>query len=238
MQIKEIIASITDTEIEQNTKFWRAVVPTTIEQIQNCYIFAFLSIRSSWRQNVKGFDLWGHGKILKIANAVLATPDDDPTRDAKFAALEAMVEAARSGLEENRTKGVISLADASKNNPNLLLKQEGQTWEKYRRSLIKNIFFLGMAKSSFVSELLYPETSEIVCFDVQMHKMLGMQHLTIGKRRYRELEKEWVSECKDRGVAPAIARHIVWSRELPSGNCSDWANSLDFTGVAAKEAFN
>lgn len=233
MTVKELIDSITDEEIKQYNQYWDILKPTTDEQFQNCLVFAFLSIRTTWRMNVAGFNTWGNGKIISIVQAVNNTPDSDPTKPAKVAALNAMIEALQTGLQLRKITSVKSFVALLEEDKEFFKKKETETWRKYRDRLAASIDWLGITKASFAIELMYPDTSEVICLDSRMMKLLGLKGLHASSSKYKKIEAEWLAACKEKGVAPAIARHIVWSRESPSGNCTDWADCLDSSGTAS-----
>lgn len=233
MKVSTIVASITDEEIEKYTKYWKLLKPITHQQISNCFIFAFLSIRTTWRKNVHGFELWGNDKIINIVKAVHNTPDEDPTKEAKVRTLNAMVAALQTGLQGQKLSSVQSFLELTKDDFNAVLKKEDESWDTYRNRISDAIRYLGITKSSFAIELLYPDEAGVVCIDTRMVNMFGYKGMHLGPKKYREIEKEWVAYSETRGVAPAIARHIVWSRESPSGNCTDWSNCLDTAGTAS-----
>lgn len=243
MTVNEIISTITDTEIEQYNKYWEVLKPKDEVQFHNCFVFSFLSIRTTWQKNVHGFELWGNNKILDIVQAVMDTPDDDPAKPAKIEVMEAAADALQTGLQVKKILSVKSylkncyrtdLIDGVPVKAYDFKKKEDESWDKYRSRITKAIDHLGITKASFAIELMYPFESELICLDSRMLKMMKLEKMKLGKRDYKNIEKLWKDECTRKGVSPAIARHIVWSRDNPGGNCTTWANCLDTTGTAAQ----
>ena len=78
--------------------------------------------------------------------------------------------------------------------------------------------------SLLVMEMLNPAGAQIFCLDthaLQWYGLSGSAKLT--PEIYRLVESHWVKICRDQGVPPALARHVVWDLRQGRTLSSYWS---------------
>jgi hypothetical protein len=202
--------SILDTEIVEYSKYWNSVAPKNVSEIFQRWLFAFMSVHTSWRSNVTGY--------LAIRNWWEWLNNNDE--------LERRIIASGAGLHKNRTKFISTFAQAFWTNPDFYVKQEDETWVEFRDKLVDATLGLGMAKVSFSIEMVYSQTAEVTCMDTHLFQLFGLDQ-TKDSKQYHAMEQHWIEMCKMWNVSSYVARCIWWDRNQGYTDSRYWSFCLE-----------
>jgi hypothetical protein len=191
----DFIRSVGRDDVARYVKYWATLVPWTARDVWLRWVFAFMSIRTTWPLNVKGYV------------AVKNLPDPF-TRDQLIRA----VVSSGVGLHTIRVRGLWDFTKTYKERPGRYYPLPGESMSACRDRLAATTFGIGAAKTSFVFEMCYPLTCGVVCLDTHVLRLYGRTGDTPSARLYHKLEDHWRRACNKQGVPPAIARHIYWDR--------------------------
>lgn len=184
---------------------WLGVAPVSQEDFFRRWLFAYASIQTGWARNVV------------IYNAL---KDLDWVGDKEH--LYDLLVDTGAGMHNGRTKNISAFADDFWNDPAAFYGRPGESWADYRKRLMQRIPGMGMAKTSFVLEMTWPTTAEVICIDTHILQLYGCEPGRLSRATYKELEKHWVSTCEEQGLAPAIARAIYWDDNQGYENSEYW----------------
>lgn len=205
-KVEEFFRTLNSKEITTYKEYWGRLVPENDVERFKRYIFSFLSVHSTWENNVKSYNLlknwtewFNRPEILK----------------------EKLIES-KVGLFNNRTKFIQEFSEKYWNNPDTFKKSDDENWASYRNRLEKLILGLGFAKTSFAIELLYPNRAEVACTDVHIYRMYGLSQKRDMKQG-SEIEKHFVQMSKLWNCPPAIARGVLWDRLQNKPSPAYWA---------------
>jgi hypothetical protein len=209
-QAEDFFASITDSERESQSSYWEPLQPINDSEIFQRFLFAFMSVHTSWKSNISGY------KLIKNWWEWINQWD----------ILDSRIKESGAGLYNNRVRFIKDFTQRYWSNPCFYKKAKGEAWATYRNRIERTILGLGMAKSSFSIEMLYPVTAQIVCLDTHLFQLYGLDQ-TKDSKRYQEIEKHWVRMCFEYQVSPYIARCIYWDRKQGYSNSRYWSYVLE-----------
>jgi hypothetical protein len=207
---EKFFASITDQEKDRQTRYWNALKPINDSEVFQRFLFAFMSVHTSWKSNISGY------KLIKNWWEWINQWD----------VLDARIKESGAGLYNNRVRFIKDFTKKYWSNPCFYKMAKGETWVQYRNRIEKTILGLGMAKSSFSIEMLYPVDGQVVCLDTHLFQLYSLDQ-TKDSKRYEELERHWVRMCFEYNVAPYVARCIYWDRKQGYGDSRYWSYVLE-----------
>lgn len=108
-----------------------------------------------------------------------------------------------------RGKGIWEFSKSFWENPDFWRKQTNESFVQARDRMKEKLFGLGIAKTSFALEMIYPEECDVTCLDRHGIKLYGVPDNELEKR-YNSIESHWVETCRNRGLPPALVRHWWW----------------------------
>ena len=205
-KVEKFFHSISKDEIDRHCELWNKIVPESSEEIFKRYLFAFLSVHSTWESNVKGY------LATKDWYNWIANPE----------VLSQRLQESRIGLHNNRTKYLIQFAQDFWQNSKKYQKQADESWADCRDRIEKNILGLGLAKSSFALEMIYPMESSVVCLDTHLFQFYSLNQ-NKHTNQYKKLESHWTQWAKMFNLPSYIARCIYWNRNQNKNDCSYWS---------------
>jgi thermostable 8-oxoguanine DNA glycosylase len=202
-------------KVSEYKDYWQSVKPKNKDDIFRRYLFSFMSVHTTWKANVSGYN---------------AIKDFNDWIDNKEI-LREKIKNSGCGLYNNRTKFIWDFKDKFWQNP----KQFYLTTKKYhvkkRDEIVKNIAGLGTAKVSFALEQCHPNECRVFCGDTHMLELYGMKTLTYqskkGLEQYKQMERHWVINCGKYKVPPYIARSIYWDALHNKENSRYWSFVLE-----------
>jgi hypothetical protein len=189
------IRSVGQRDVAPYIKYWATLVPQTSRDIWLRWVFAFMSVRTTWSTNVKGY------------RAVKALPDGF-TRDQL---VRAVVDSG-AGLHTMRIRGLWEFTQIYKERPDWFFPKPGESMVRCRNRLSNALHGIALAKTSFAFEMLFPLTCGVVCLDTHMVRLYGHTGGTPADKLYHKIEDHWTRTCHKQGVPPALTRHIYWDR--------------------------
>jgi len=214
-EAEAFFASLTKNEIDFQTAYWSALKPINDTEIFQRFLFAFTSVHTSWESNIKAYSLiknwWEWMNNWQV--------------------LEDRLRQSGAGLYNNRVRYIKQFSVKYWSNPSFYKKADGESWTEYRNRIEDTILGLGMAKSSFSIEMLYPSEAEITCLDTHLFQLYGLDQ-TKHRNKYQEIEHHWVRMCFEYNVSCYVARCIYWDRKQGYTNSRYWSYVLeegDFT---------
>ena len=206
-RVENFFHSITKDEIDRHIELWSKILPKTDGEIFQRYIFAFLSVHSTWESNIKGY---------KALHNYQEWINDD-------AELLKRLKDSKVGLHNNRKNFISAFSKNYWNDPKQYQKMDNESWTQCRDRIEKNINGLGFAKSSFSLEMIYPLNAEISCMDVHLFRLYGLNQ-SKDLKQYKKIESHWVKWSKMFNVPSYIARAIYWNRQQNQHDCLYWAH--------------
>lgn len=204
-----LLEQITPHQITNYSSYWNKITPNSPEQIYDRWLFAFLSVHTTWQSNVRAF------KMLK-ANRW----DNDRLH------LEKLIIESGVGLKRIRTEGIWRFHNAFWDNPIDWIKHDDETWVQARDRLSAKCFGLSLTKTAFACELIYPMECQVVCLDAHILKLYGADRKIVrpSYKTYRSMEEHWSCKCNELNLPSPIARSIVWDRLLNQQTMDYWTH--------------
>tara|TARA_Y100000593_G_scaffold84113_1_gene159133 strand:+ start:680 stop:1435 length:756 start_codon:yes stop_codon:yes gene_type:complete len=208
-KINELFSTFNTEEVERYKDYWGSVAPKNDTEVFQRWLFAFMSVHTSWESNVRGFEA--------IKDWTVWFNDNDK--------LEQLLVDSRVGLHKNRTRFVSEFSKKFWSDPEWY-KYQGGDWQKFRDRLVKGILGLGIAKVSFSLEMLYPNEAKVTCMDTHLFQAYGLDQ-TKDAKRYVEIENYWLDMCRMWNVPSYIARCILWDRKQDKTDSRYWSYVLE-----------
>jgi hypothetical protein len=206
-KIEEFINSISPDDIARYRKYWETITPKTPEAYYKRWLFAFLSVHTSWRANVRAY--------VNI---------DKEQKLTERERLMQLIVTSRVGLIKMRTEGMWRFRNDFWKDPAEYYQKPNESWSDFRDRVMNKCHGLGNAKSSFALELCYPNTCEVTCLDTHMLQLYGAKPSPVpSPKKYKELEKHWVSKCLARNYPPFMVRNIYWDKVQEQENTRYWS---------------
>lgn len=200
-----------DTEtIARYSGYWGSVKPNNVSEIFQRWLFAFMSVHTSWRSNISGY--------LAIRNWWEWLNNNDE--------LERRIVSSGAGLHKNRTKFISTFAKDFWANIEVFQKNDEETWVEFRNKLVERVLGLGMAKVSFSIEMVYPNEADVTCLDTHLFQVYGLDQ-TKDSKQYEAMERHWVEMCKMWNVSPYVARCIWWDKNQGYEDSRYWSFVLE-----------
>lgn len=197
--------------VENYINYWLTLVPHSSLAYYMRWIFSFLSVRTGWESNVRGY--------LALEKLM--------AKDAGYFQRRNLVRAlrkARVGLYNMRINGIWNFHLSYWQDPHLWNALPHETLRGARDRLAELAFGVDMAKTSFVLEMAYPLNQEVVCLDAHMVSLYQAGTGTPDKPTYNAIEKHWCDKCKELDLPSPIARHIYFDSIQGKPNTSYWSD--------------
>jgi len=209
--VAKFFSLIRDKEISDYTNYWSQLQPRFIDEAFKRYVFAFLSVHTTWENNCKAYN------ILKDFSK---WKDDE-------ALLHKKLVQSRAGMHNNRTRYLIKfIKDFWSDQAAFVVKEDDESWTEWRDRLTKSILGLGKAKTSFALEMMYPVDAQVACMDTHLFKVYGLDQ-TKDSKHYHQIEADWVERSNKRGLAPYMARCLYWDKNQNRKNSRYWSKVLE-----------
>ena len=214
-QVDALFASFDRKEIKRYKDYWDSVKPQTEREVFKRWLFAFMSVHTSWESNVRGYEaIKDFGQWANSGKK-----------------LEKLLVESRVGLYNNRRRFLMEFVYKFWQDPHrymsppVLLYQSGD-WRKWRDTLVKDILGLGIAKVSFALEMIHPNEAKVTCMDTHLFQAYGLNQ-TKHAKYYKDIEDYWLAKCRKRRVPSYIARSILWDRKQEKTDSRYWSYVLE-----------
>lgn len=211
----KFFANFPKDKVTRYKDYWDSVQPQNTSDIFRRYLFAYCSVHTTWKGNcsgynaIKNFEEWNDDKEIlrnKLANSGV-------------------------GLHNNRTEYIWDFKDKFWANPKDFYFTTKKYHIKKRDQIVDKIKGLGTAKVSFALEMTHPNSARVLCGDVHMLRLYGMENLTYqsksGFSKYRKAEQHWNVNCGKLGVPSYIARCIYWDSVQNQEDSRYWSYVLE-----------
>ena len=188
--------------------YWKTIVPLDHRGYYLRWLFAFLSVRTRWQNNVEAFQ-----SLARLPSFFRRQELADAVRETNV------------GLWNNRVAGLWKFHNEFWSNPTLWYPQDGETLRACRTRLLGSTFGIRMAKVSFALEMAFPFNQEVICLDTHILAMYGLTGASGIPRPalYLELEEHWCEVCRSLNAPPVIARHIIWDQVQGKNSTQYWS---------------
>ena len=210
-KVAKFFSSIRDKEISNYNNYWSQLQPRFIVEAFKRYVFAFLSVHTTWENNCKAYNM------LK---------DFNKWKDNEALLHKKLVQS-RVGMQNNRTKYLNKfIKDFWSDQAKFVVKEDEESWTEWRDRLVKSILGLGKAKVSFALEMKYPVDAQVACMDTHLFQVYGLDQ-TKDSKHYNTIEADWVDRSNKRGLAPYMARCLYWDKNQNRKNSRYWSKVLE-----------
>jgi thermostable 8-oxoguanine DNA glycosylase len=209
-KVDKFFNSLNSQVIKNYKNYWQSISPTNdVEKFQR-YLFAFCSVHTSWKSNLVGYE------AIKDWTQWFNKPE----------VLKEKLEQSKVGLFNNRTKYIDGFSKLFWSDIKKFNKLSFESWAAYRNRLEKSILGLGLAKTSFALEMIYPNECEVTCMDTHLFQLYGLDQ-TRDSAHYEAIETHWISMCKVWNVPSYIARCIWWDINQNKTDSRYWSYVLE-----------
>jgi hypothetical protein len=209
-QVEKFFLDLNYGSVPEYKEYWRSITPENDTEVFQRWLFAFMSVHTSWQSNVRGYE------AIK----------DWWTWINRWGDLHAAIDNSRVGMQNNRVRYITAFTEKFWKNPSLYRKGQNESWVEFRDRLKDITLGLGPAKTSFAIELCYPNTAKVVCLDTHMFQAYGLNQ-TKDARQYAELEQRWIDMCNMWAVPPYIARCLYWDVKQGYSSSSYWSKVFE-----------
>lgn len=215
---EEFIRALRPDDTTPYLRYWLTLVPRSAREHWLRWVFAFTSIHTSWSNNVKGY------------KTIAALPDPFTHEQLTEAIVTSGV-----GLHKLRIQGIWDFTQSFWKDPAWFLPRADESMVHCRNRLANNLYGIGMAKTSFVFEMVYPASCGVVCLDTHILRLYGIAGSSPTPTVYHEVENHWRTTCQKQGVPLPIARHIYWDRLQGKTDNRYWAWCLEHQSDSAEQ---
>ena len=209
-KIEEYFASLDYSKVENYSNYWKSIAPKNDSEIFQRWLFAFMSVHTSWKANIAGFvaikDWW--------------------TWLNRWGNLADLLQNSRVGMHNNRVKYISEFCERFWEDPGYYHKSADESWVDYRNRLERLTLGLGLAKTSFALEMCYPDTAKIICMDTHMFQYYGLDQ-TKDARHYLSIEQHWIDMCTMWNIPSYIARCLYWDTKQGYPDSRYWSYVLE-----------
>lgn len=207
-----MIRAIQDDKIQGYKDYWSSIAPKDDREYFMRWIFAFLSVHTTWSANVFAFNTLNADELWWNNSALL---------------LEKL-HSSKVGLYNRRLKGIEAFSKSFWEDPIAWKKLNEETWTECRDRLAAKCHGIGLAKTAFALELCYPLSNESVCLDTHMLQLYGYsteKEKAKGAKynSYTEMERHWVEHCKAKNIPAYIGRALFWDTRQQKDDSRYWS---------------
>lgn len=208
--VETFFHNIDYSQVPKLISYWRAVSPENDSEIFKRWLFAFMSVHTSWRANVTGY------LAIKDWWKWLNKPDT----------LMELIKNSQVGMHNVRARFISEFSYRFWENPESYKKNSSESWVEFRNRLQSKTLGLGPAKTSFALEMCYPDSAKITCLDTHMFKAYGLDQ-TKDARQYEKLERHWNDMCSMWNIPAYIARCLYWDSKQNRSDSRYWSYVLE-----------
>lgn len=210
---EELLSSIQRETVDRYSRYWQSITPTTPAQILNRWLFAFCSVHTTWEANLRAY------------RAVASVPAAELIDQRRVFDL---LRPTGCGLWNVRTTGISRFVTSYLHNPDHWKRKRPESQATWRDRLVLGLTGLGMAKTSFVIEMLQPLRSRVLCIDTHVLQWYGLAvGVKLSQTVYHRIEQHWIDQCRRRKIPPALARHVIWDSRQGRTLSSYWSHVFE-----------
>ena len=132
-KVENFFDSIKDKDIESYNDYWGELKPQSSNAAFRRYLFAFMSVHTSWKNNCKGYNA-----IKQFTNWTLEKGEQLELWNYNSDDLFKRIEATRVGMQNNRTNYIGKFNDTFWDDPSdYLNRNSDEGWTEWRDRLVK-----------------------------------------------------------------------------------------------------
>ena len=208
--VEKFFCSVEKGTVERYMEYWETVEPKDESSRFQRWLFAFMSVHTSWKSNLAGYN--------SIKNWWDWFKDHDK--------LVGLIQGSGVGLHNNRAKFISKFTNDFWSDPDAFEKEENETWVTFRDRLVKRVLGLGPAKTSFSLEMCFPNEAFVTCLDTHLFQVYGLDQ-SKDLRQYGKIEEHWLDMSRMWNIPPYIARCIYWDRKQGKEDSRYWSYVLE-----------
>ncbi len=208
--VEKFFNGLSRDKIDRYCEYWDSIKPRTASEIFRRWLFAFMSVHTSWKSNVEGY------------NAI----KDWWEWCGNYKALLKAIDGSRVGMQNNRARYISQFAQEFWKNGEFYEKGDSETWTEYRNRLEEKTLGLGPAKTSFSLEMCFPTEAHVTCLDTHLFQVYGLDQ-SRDLRRYEEIEAHWLDMSRMWNVPAYVARCIYWDEKQRKEDSRYWSYVLE-----------
>jgi len=190
-RVERFFDSLDRSHVNSYINYWNSIAPKAQEEALLRWLFAFMSVHTSWKSNVNGY------KAIRCLSW-----KNNPE------VLRTKLKDSGVGLHNNRTKFVWDFMQKFSSNTEKYVGTPAH-WRAHRDELVNEVLGLGKAKVSFSLEMIHPEKCEVVCMDTHMFQAYGLDQ-TKDAKHYENIEAHWIAMSRAYDVPCYVARCLYW----------------------------
>ena len=214
-----VISSITTEDVEAYSSHLSSLVPTSNEELFKRWMFAYASVHTTWAMNCRLY------MALRDLNWLGNSASNTST-------LLNLIAGAKAGMHNKRTDYITRFTRDFYAHAAWFWKADHEKWTTYRDRVMNAALGIGRAKSSFVVEMTYPTTADVICTDTHVMQLYGattseIRRGRVGQKIEQEMERHWVETSRAHGVPPVIARWVFWDRKQGKADSRYWTYVFD-----------
>lgn len=214
VKAEQEFTKITREKVSAYNTYWQTLIPKSDEDVFKRYLFTFCSVHTTWSGNLRGYN---------------ALKDLGWLRDKND--LRERLTKARCGMQNARTKFIWDFKEKFFDDPKYFYEMNDASWTDFRNKLVKEINGIGMAKVSFVLEMIYPLEAQISCLDTHSIQLYELPVVAFKSKKevelYQEVEKHWVDKSNEYNVSAYVSRSIFWDLKQGYEDNKYWAHVLE-----------
>lgn len=209
--VRSAFEGYSNSDAVRYVSYWDDVAAKTDEDVFRRFLFAFMSVHTTWEINVKGYE---------------AIRDYHPGRWTAEALRDALRRSG-AGLHNNRARWIGDFGHQYWADPASYRRGVREPWAGYRDRLEQRITGLGPAKVSFALELAFPIDAQVLCLDVHMLRMYGKKGQSMRKNEYERYESDWVGRANAVELPPFVVKQIAWDRQQGKSDSRYWSKVFE-----------
>ena len=214
------IAGITAEDVEAYSSHLSSMAPTSNEELFKRWLFAYASVHTTWAMN------------CRLYSALLGLDWVKTASSTDVEMLFRLITEAKAGMHNKRTDYITRFTTFFEKHPSWFWKADHEKWAAYRDRVMNAAPGIGRAKSSFVIEMTYPTTADVICTDTHIMQLYGATTSEIGRGRVgtnteKEMERHWVDTCRAHCIPPVIARWVFWDKKQGKTDSRYWTYVFD-----------
>jgi hypothetical protein len=209
--VESAFKDISNSDAVRYVDYWGGLAAETDADLFERFLFAFMSVHTTWESNVRGF------KAIREFDRWI---DDDD-------ALEGRLRTSGAGLYANRTRFIGEFGHRFWADPSFYRRRTREAWPVYRDRLEADILGLGPAKVSFALEMAFPLEAEVLCLDVHMLRLYGRRGVGLRVGEYERMEADWVARSRAAEIPAYIVKQVHWDNKQGKPDSRYWSYVLE-----------
>lgn len=199
-KLNQLFGNITLKDVAQYRAYWETINPTDEYQIYLCWLYAMVTVNMSEKKSTPIFE-----DLADLSYRPLNQTD-----------VRNVFVRHRAGMHNMAAEAISEFSMSYWANPGYFRAaaaanaiERDRLLKKYTDRGLKRI---GFTKMSFLIELLYPLSANVVCIDRHVARWFEVNAKKINRKSYIFLESHWLGLCQHYNVPSPLARHILWDK--------------------------